>query len=545
MKQNTKQAQHQQHTRKESRVKKIHRKTAAFFAAILTFALIISPLQPALAATNDAVFAANSLYALGLFNGADTNPDGSPIYELDRALTRQEAVTLLVRFTGGENDALSSARETPFTDLTEWAAPYIGYAFEAGLTDGVSETLFGSADPVTPAQYFTFILRALGYESGTDYAWSAPFDFAEKLGLPADEYRKADTFTRGDAVLVSFAALSAVMNTERTSLSEHLLLRGAVTEKALSSVGLLSDTSADALTPQELYRRCSPAVFSIETFDEDGETLSTGSGFFIDEYGTAVTSYHVLVFADSAIATETHTGDRYSISGVYRYSAEQDWAVIKVAGYGFEHLDVHTGALSAGENVCAIGAPLGLTGTISDGIISHPSRTVDFQTFIQTTAPISSGSSGGPLIDSRGRVIGIISASFISGQNLNLAVPMHLVDLSTSGKLASLASITPEPELKLTTHGGETEITEITLRPGETKKVDLTHNLPGVPVSLTAVSDLGAVVDVEFDDWTDKCTVPLKLIAGDSGTATVEVTLNSTVIPELVKLTLEVTVEAE
>jgi len=181
----------------------------------------------------------------------------------DRPVPPQEAVTLLVRFTGGEEDALSHERGTPFSDLTEWAAPYIGYAFEAGLTDGVSETLFGSADMVTPAQYLTFMLRALGYESGSDYVWSDPFDFAEKLGLPADEYRESGVFTRGDAVLVSFAALSAVMNEERISLAEWLLLRGAVTENALRSVGLLSASDHEALTPSELYRLCSPAVFSI------------------------------------------------------------------------------------------------------------------------------------------------------------------------------------------------------------------------------------------------------------------------------------------
>ena len=95
-------------------------------------------------------------------------------------------------------------------------------------------------------------------------------------------------------------------------------------------------------------------------------------------------------------------------------------------------------AVAGGQNIFAIGSPLGLDNTISQGIISNPNRVVDGLGYIQTTAPISHGSSGGALINDRGELIGITSAGFEDGQNLNLAVPIsRYADLDT-GSLKSL-----------------------------------------------------------------------------------------------------------
>ena len=180
------------------------------------------------------------------------------------------------------------------------------------------------------------------------------------------------------------------------------------------------------LTAAEIYEKCAPAVFYIETCDITGEPYVSGSGFFIDPAGIAVTNHHVIEDALSATATLTD-GRTLPISGVLYFDPVIDFAVIRVAGYGFPTLPVgDSSAVFGGEKVYALGSPQGLQNSISDGIIANPRRT-DMYDYIQTTAPISPGSSGGALINPRGEVVGITVGSIEDGQNLNFAVPMNTV----------------------------------------------------------------------------------------------------------------------
>ena len=123
----------------------------------------------AFAANDDAAEAANVLYELGLFQGTGTDADGKPVFDLGRAPTRHEAVTMLVRILGKEEEAKSGTWDIPFTDVSDWAKPYVGYAYANGLTSGTSATTFGGDVTVSATQYLTFILRALGYDSSTDF----------------------------------------------------------------------------------------------------------------------------------------------------------------------------------------------------------------------------------------------------------------------------------------------------------------------------------------------------------------------------------------
>ncbi len=179
------------------------------------------------------------------------------------------------------------------------------------------------------------------------------------------------------------------------------------------------------MTAGEVYEKCSSSVFLIQTFDAYGTAIALGSGFFIDSNGIAVTNYHVLEDALTATATLTN-GKEYDVSGVLYFDADEDYAVIKINGSGFSPLPVgDSSSLKGGEKVFAIGNPRGLTNTISDGIVSNPKS--DFYDMIQITAPISPGSSGGALINSKGEVIGITQGTIIDSQNLNLAVPINSV----------------------------------------------------------------------------------------------------------------------
>ncbi len=161
---------------------------------------------------------ADDLKALGLFKGvSDTD------YALDRAPTRIEAVVMLLRTLGKETEVLNAGYSHPFTDVPEWANAYIGYAYETGLAQGISETEFGSGN-ASAAMYLTLVLRSLGYSDadGRDFTWDDPYKLASELGVLSDRV-DTENFLRGDVVTISHAALSAKPNGSDEPLAQQLI----------------------------------------------------------------------------------------------------------------------------------------------------------------------------------------------------------------------------------------------------------------------------------------------------------------------------------
>lgn len=152
--------------------------------------------------------AAALLYSMELFQGIGTDAFGNPIFALDKAPTRAQSVTMLVRLLGGEGEVLAGDWTMPFQDVPEWAAGYVAYAYEKGLTQGRSPTRFDPDSPVGAAEYLSFVLRALGYSSEKDFQWDSAWTLTDKLGLTKKEYDETTSdFTRGDMAWVSFRAL--------------------------------------------------------------------------------------------------------------------------------------------------------------------------------------------------------------------------------------------------------------------------------------------------------------------------------------------------
>jgi len=160
---------------------------------------------------------AEVLKELGLFKGvSDTD------FDLDRAPTRVEAVVMLIRLLGKEAEALEGEWSHPFTDVPKWADSYIGYAFENGLTNGISKTEFGVSD-ASAAMYLTFVLRALEYsDKDGDFTWDAPFELAKEVGLLRDNIN-IDEFFRADVAMVSYHALAADIKDSFLGLAEKLM----------------------------------------------------------------------------------------------------------------------------------------------------------------------------------------------------------------------------------------------------------------------------------------------------------------------------------
>lgn len=129
------------------------------------------------------------------------------------------------------NEAESGTWNTPFTDVADWAKPYVGYAYTNGLAGGTSATTFSGNDTVSASQYLTFVLRALGYESGTDFQWNKAWELSDKIGLTDGRYNASTTnFTRGDVAIVSNYALSTPLKGQSRTLADSLGLNGVVVE---------------------------------------------------------------------------------------------------------------------------------------------------------------------------------------------------------------------------------------------------------------------------------------------------------------------------
>ncbi len=185
-------------------------------------------------------------------------------------------------------------------------------------------------------------------------------------------------------------------------------------------------TSAQDTLP-ELVRRIKPSVVSIITYDNKGQRLTRGSGFFTGS-DRIVTNRHVI---EKAYKAEVHltNGNAYNVSGVLAVDGAGDIALLQVdvPASLVNPLSVVRTTPQEGERVVVIGNPLGLEGSVSDGIVSAVRDIPSFGRIIQITAPISPGSSGSPVVNMQGQVIGVATLQLTEGQSLNFAIPSDRV----------------------------------------------------------------------------------------------------------------------
>jgi hypothetical protein len=188
----------------------------------------------------------------------------------------------------------------------------------------------------------------------------------------------------------------------------------------------------------DLVKQSSEAVVLIVVSNSAGQETALGSGFLISADGQIVTNYHVVKDSHSAIV-KLSNGAFFPVNGIVASDPDKDLAIIKVPGRNLPFLQIgDMEGLHVGDHVVAIGSPLGLEGTVSDGIVSAI-RDVPKAKWIQTTAPVSSGNSGGPLLDMNNHVVGVITWGVkpYSGQNLNFAAPADEIKVLLSAPSAS------------------------------------------------------------------------------------------------------------
>ena len=176
-----------------------------------------------------------------------------------------------------------------------------------------------------------------------------------------------------------------------------------------------------AKSPKEIYDENRQSVVMLLSFSENGSAEALGSGVLIAEKGEIATNLHV-IRNSTALVARLWNGSVLVVTGISALDEEMDLAVLRTAGTELQAVTVgDPGTLSVGDEVVSIGNPLGLEGSLGTGVVSG-FRDVGPGRLIQTTVPLSPGSSGGGLFDSKGELVGITTASLAGGQGLNFAV---------------------------------------------------------------------------------------------------------------------------
>lgn len=365
------------------------------------------------------------LSEIGVFKGTGNG------FELDREPTRLEGLIMLIRLLGKEDEAEKLKNNTTvFTDVPSWGNGYVNYAYNNGLTKGIGNNLFGSNDKMNGKSFITLLLRSLGYDDSSvnnDFTWADSIDFAKSIGLLEDDlYFKivGGTFTRDYVAKSSYNTLLQAKKDGTGILVDSLVKSGDITNDQATSLKEMPVPNLTQINTGELSSieigKLADAVVMIEATGFDG-SMWTGSGFYTTTTGHIVTNYHVVNGA-SKITIKENDGTLYNgVVKVIGYSEPWDLAVLDIEKTPKMILKTsNSDSVVLGQEVYAIGSPLGLQNTMSSGIISSVRDGI-----FQITAPISHGSSGGVLLNTKGEAIGVTYAGINEGENLGFAIPIN------------------------------------------------------------------------------------------------------------------------
>ncbi|NOY41070.1 MAG: trypsin-like serine protease [Planctomycetes bacterium] len=241
---------------------------------------------------------------------------------------------------------------------------------------------------------------------------------------------------------------------------------------------------ADDLLLTDLIKQVEPSVVRIDVDGKHGESI--GSGFVVDSTGIVVTNHHVIAGASSA-EVSFQNKKTAKVLGTLYLDKSRDIAVLKIDGNAYSALRLAGELPLKGASVTAFGAPVGLSFSATEGIVSAVREIEELKeytskmagTWIQTSTPISPGNSGGPLVNNKGEVVGANTMGMVIGQNLNFAISS--IDIAEAVKASQQLSL-----VKLDA-GAAMEVAEYSLdRLGGTKLVKAIDEIS----SLLLVADL-------------------------------------------------------
>lgn len=229
---------------------------------------------------------AEKLATVGVFKGTGNG------FELDRAPSRLEGIIMLIRLLGKEDDALTTPiTESVFTDVPGWAIQYTNYAFQAGLTKGMGNGVFGSDLAMNADAYYTYLLRALGYDDTKgDFAWNRAVDYAYSLHMMSDEFYsqlKQYPFLRDHVAMSSYYELYEKRKGSSETLLSSLVASGDI--DAITASNLLVKN----ITIIALDKKAESIIIqnnSVDTIDLSGWTVVSvkGNQTFVFPTGTTI-----------------------------------------------------------------------------------------------------------------------------------------------------------------------------------------------------------------------------------------------------------------
>ena len=174
----------------------------------------------------------------------------------------------------------------------------------------------------------------------------------------------------------------------------------------------------------DIYKMSGPSVVLIETYGDDGKVSGSGSGFLVSADGKILTNFHVVAHTKRA-TVKLANEDAYDTVSILDVDKRKDIALLKIKAVNLPYLKLgHSNSAQIGDKLYTLGNPLGVfQNTLSEGLLSGI-RQMDGYKMFQLSAPISHGSSGSPVFNAQGDVIGIVEALISEGQNLNFAIPI-------------------------------------------------------------------------------------------------------------------------
>jgi S1-C subfamily serine protease len=296
----------------------------------------------------------------------------------------------------------------------------IGYQ----LKGGIGKSFMGLSVPITSRSQY-YLRETIGkLASVATFGIGFLMVFSKERLALHDHMSKTAVLRVGGIPRIRTAIVSVAVIFGLSSLA-YLVLRTNKTDRSIPSSAQTEPTSLTTITSQL------PAVATIYVYDSRGKPVGQGSGFLINADGLCVTNFHVIQDAFSA-DIKLGDGRLYHLLSVSAYDMEHDLAIVQLGrktSSGIEEakelpfLRLATDKAQIGDRIATVGSPEGLSNSVADGLVSAI-RNEDGSQFLQISAPISPGSSGGPVFNFKGEVVGISSFQLKEGQNLNFAIPV-------------------------------------------------------------------------------------------------------------------------
>lgn len=477
----------------------LFRKTATWALIVMLLLSMLPPMMMAKAAEKGVTFRDVTMYQNEIAYLADLNiirgyQDGT--FRPTATVTRLQAVQMILRALGIEGEEISAVS---FKDLKpgdygyKEVAAAVDLGFVTGKTDGSFDP-YGKLTRAQMAKMFAVAFNLVGKHSKdfTDVRqghWS--YNYVHALaangittGYPDGSFRPNAPIQR-----MHFALFMArYMNDE---------FKPPVTTP---------------LTRKEVIAK-KESVVTVHVYDEDYEEISQGSGFVVAN-GLIVTNFHV-VSGGMFFEVETHNGETFEIEGVVDYDFDNDIAILKP----YERLPLKPlrigskDMIEQGDEVVAIGSPLGFSNSTSVGIVSGI-RTFEWEDwkadFIQFTAPVTYGSSGGPLLNMYGYVVGLISFGFeLGGLNFALAAD-HVKELLSPYITVPFYKLSVIPADELPTYDFEEETIETERFYLDERLVEATIH-PSLPI-IYGIDYSNNIVEINYETEQVR-TIPMSLPA--------------------------------